>query len=94
MVSVDEWAFTAWMQATGRDDRHDFDYAFCGFYENELEFTEELIRERDLLWGLEQTLHMYFDVQRYSNDLFEDCFFSLRINDRIAVFKRLGDEGR
>lgn len=64
----------------------DFEDTYCGQYNSEEDYAEQLVDELGLLESMPKNLRSYFDYEKYARDIFIDGYY--RDDDSGAVFRR------
>jgi len=84
-------AFLAFLSDRGDldDAINNFEEAFQGEYDSELDFTYSLVDDTGMLSSVPENLQYYFDYEKFSRDLFINDYSSERLeNGNVAVFNR------
>lgn len=72
--SVDEGAVAAYIDDRGSWDRSDFEDAFCGEYDSEVAYAEELFDEC-YLHDVPENVRYYIDYEKFARDLFISDYY-------------------
>lgn len=75
-----------YFEHVGTDDVNYFEDAFCGIYEDRMDFAYEIVDEM-MPGDAPDFLKNYFDYNSFCRDLFIEDYFSIRIGGVIAVFR-------
>ena len=78
----------AYLENLGTRDFSGFEDAFCGVYESEREYAEELAGEL-MPHDAPDFLTRYFDYEAFSRDLFLSDNFSVNVSEGVAVFRHI-----
>ncbi len=75
--SVDEDAVATYINWRGQWSESDFQDAYCGEYDSEQAYAEELVEACGYLDQMPENLRWYFDYEKFSRDLFRggDYYF-------------------
>lgn len=67
---VPEEAVAAYIEDRGSWSRSDFEDAYCGEYESELDYAQRLVDDCGYLDDMPESLRYYFDYEKFARDLF------------------------
>jgi len=81
--------FGAWYSYDPSADVSSFQDAYCGEYESEKAYAEELVDDAGMLDSIPENLRHYFDYARFARDLFMSDMHSVRSgHGTVYVFRR------
>lgn len=72
---TEEGAVAAYIDDRGRWDKDDFEDAYCGEYDSEQAYAEELVDELGCLERMPENLRWYFDYEKFARDLFINDYY-------------------
>lgn len=79
-------ALAVYLEHIGGRDASSFEEAYCGTWDSEEAYAEDLAGE---VMEIPAHLEPYFDYEKFSRDLFMSDYFSERTEDGVAIFRHI-----
>ena len=81
-------ALAVYLESLGTRDFSDFEDAFCGIYDSEIDYAHEIADEM-MPYDAPDFLTRYFDYEAFSRDLFMCDYFSCDVKNGVAIFRHV-----